>query len=582
MRRLGIIALALAASGCLGEISGAPDNDDGTNPGGMKVTPAGGGGGSMPGGGGAMPGGMPPSAGAPRNQCNGQQTDVLGPRLLRRLTIGELDTSVRAVFGLDQAAWSGPALPPDPASANGFNNNTDRLTIGDDHAHDLQDMAKQVARLVTGDANLVRMLPCAAAPSDACAGTLLDTVGLRLYRRPMTPVERQRYLTLYTKVKAGADFKSWVFWAVTAMLQSPNTIYRSELGEAAGAGKYRLTGYEVATALAYTYTGAPPAADLLQAAAANRLATADQVEAAARALVYDAAGTVKPAFRELFLDFSDQWLGLSSLENIKKDSKAFPDFGPPVQASVAEEARRFFSNVVFEGKGKAADLLTSPFTYLDATLTRYYGFGTAPAAGFTQVMRPAGWGLGVLAQGAVLAVEAGNLSTSPTKRGHLVRSRLLCQDVPPPPPVVAPLPEPTDADTTRQRVEVLHLADNSCRGCHLQMDPIGFGLEHLDASGRYRDKEGRFDIDDRGELRSTSAGDLTFKGPEELARNLARLPETSECMAAFLASNAFGMDHHDTPCMVRSAVDELRAGTIGLVEYYVRMARAEHFRNRTP
>jgi hypothetical protein len=48
-----------------------------------------------------------------------------------------------------------------------------------------------------------------------------------------------------------------------------------------------------------------------------------------------------------------------------------------------------------------------------------------------------------------------------------------------------------------------------------------------------------------------------------------------------MASNAFGMDHHDTACMVRSAVDELRAGTIGLVDYYLRMARSEHFRTRS-
>jgi translation elongation factor EF-1beta len=148
--------------------------------------------------------------------------------------------------------------------------------------------------------------------------------------------------------------------------------------------------------------------------------------------------------------------------------------------------------------------------------------------------------------------------------------------------VVAPLPEPTESSTTRQRVEVQHLAVDGCRSCHLQMDLIGFGLEHFDAAGRYRDKEGRFDIDDSGQLLNTSAGDITFKGAEELARRLASLPETSTCLAAFLASNAFGLDHHDTTCMVRSAAEELRAGTIGLVDYYVRMARAEHFRTRTP
>jgi hypothetical protein len=147
---------------------------------------------------------------------------------------------------------------------------------------------------------------------------------------------------------------------------------------------------------------------------------------------------------------------------------------------------------------------------------------------------------------------------------------------------VGELPPPTDALTTRQRYEMLHLAADSCRNCHSAMDPIGFGLEHLDASGRYRDKEGRFDIDDRGLLRSTSAGDIAFTGAVELAQAVARLPETADCVAAFVSSNAFGMDQHDTPCMVRSVSEDLRAGRIGVVDFYVRMARTEHFRTRTP
>ena len=56
------------------------------------------------------------------------------------------------------------------------------------------------------------------------------------------------------------------------MLQSPNVIYRSELGEPAG-GRYQLTQYEVASALSYTFTGGPPTAELTQLAASNRLST---------------------------------------------------------------------------------------------------------------------------------------------------------------------------------------------------------------------------------------------------------------------------------------------------------------------
>ena len=192
--------------------------------------------------------------------------------------------------------------------------------------------------------------------------------------------------------------------------------------------------------------------------------------------------------------------------------------------------------MLFDDHGKPADLLVAPYTFVDGVLARYYGFGQ-PGGGFTKVMRPSGWGLGLLGQGSLLAIGAHSLDTSPTKRGHLVRERLLCGVVPPPPPVVAPLPDPTGAETTRQRYEQLHLAA-TCAACHRLMDPIGFALEHLDASGRYRAREGRFDIDDRGLAVETSAGDLSFKGPSELGQTLARLPEVGTCLGSFLASYA--------------------------------------------
>ena len=600
-RRLAVMVL-LTAAGCMGNITGTPDEGQGGTGGGMRPpgmtggAPGVGGAGPGPGGRAGAGGGMvtppgtggatggnggadPPAPGAVRNQCEGVMGEVAGPRLLRRLTGPEFEATVRAVFGFDAAAWTGPSLPPDPASGNGFTNNADRLGVGGTYARGLQDTAKDVADRVVGDAHLARVLPCAAAGADACATTYLDTVGARLYRRPLSAPEKMRYMALYTKVRRAGDFKSWVYWATVALLQSPHSVYRSEIGDLMSAGRYKLTPYETAAALAYTYTGGPPDATLTQLAATNRLATADQIEAAARQLVLDPAGKPRPAFQEQVMRFADQWLGLSPLANLKK---SFADFVPAVQASVGEETRRFVGAVVFEDRGKPADLMTAPYTLVDATLTRYYKFGAATGTTFVRAMRPPGWGVGLLAQGSILAIAAGNVSTSPTKRGHLVRSRILCQEVPPPPPVVNELPPPTAAQTTRQRYEVLHVADPSCRACHRIMDPIGFGLEHLDASGRYRAKEGAFDIDDRGEVVNTSAGNLTFTGPTELAQALGRLPEYSDCMAAFISSHAFGMDHHDTPCMVRTAADELRRGTLSLLDFYIRMARSERFRTRTP
>ena len=73
---------------------------------------------------------------------------------------------------------------------------------------------------------------------------------------------------------------------------------------------------------------------------------------------------------------------------------------------------------------------------------------------------------------------------------------------------------------------------------------------------------------------------MTFRGPDELARALAPLPETADCLADFVTGHAFGLDHGEAGCLARTATEELRAGTISVVDFYVRMARAESFRTR--
>jgi hypothetical protein len=412
-----------------------------------------------------------------------------------------------------------------------------------------------------------------------CAEQFVATFGPKLYRRPLTAAEKARYADLMLKT-GRADFKNFAYWATLTMLQSPRVLYRSELGTADGStGKFKLTSYEIASALAYTFTGAPPTAELLALAAGDRLQTADQIEAAAKTLVYDASGKVQPAFATIMQNFVSDWVGLSSLSNLEKDAAAFPAF-KGVQDAIGEESRRFISSVLLDEKGTPASLLTAPYTVVNGALAQYYGL-PAGGADFAKVMRPAGWGVGLLAQGSFLSVEAHSLKTSPTKRGYFVRTRLLCQAVPPPPPVVGELPAPTEGETTRQRYEMLHAANPGCKGCHTLFDPIGFGLEHLDAVGRFRDKEGRFDIDDSGTVTNTSAGDIAFKGATELANAVAKLPEVSSCVAAYAAAYAFGVSESNASCLVRSATEKLRAGG-SLVDFFVGMTRTDHFRLRTP
>jgi hypothetical protein len=512
--------------------------------------------------------------------CTKDGKVTFGRRTLRRLTNAELEATIRSTFGLTTTQWPGLTVPPDRGSADGFTNNVDSLRVGNEYAAGAAASGKKVAALLTSDALLGTMLPCATTGGAACVDTFLGTIGAKLYRRPLLATEKARFVDLFDKVSKTADFKTFVYWATATMLQSPNVIYRSELGEADGPGRFKLTPYEVASELAYSFTGQPPTPELLALAAANKLSTADEIEAAARGLALD-GNTIKPAFREVFNRFSEQWLGLSGLSNLKKDAMDFPDYNDQVQDALGEETRRFFAAVVLEDKGAVDKLFTAPFTVVNPLLAKFYGFPGGTGTDYARVNRPADWGVGLLAQGSILSVKANSLKTSPTKRGHLVRTNIMCAPVPPPPPTVAELPPPTEAQTTRQRYEQLHAPDPACSVCHQKMDPIGFGFEHLDATGRYRAKEGKFDIDDSGVLTETSKGDLKFKGATELANVLSTLPEVSECMGKYLAAFTFGVGQENTSCLVSSVLDELKGGK-SVLDSYLRLSRADHFRMRQP
>jgi hypothetical protein len=513
--------------------------------------------------------------------CVAGVCEVPGPRLLRRLTTAQVETTVRAVFGLGSADWRGHALPPDAAASNGFTNNADRLVVNETFAARLRDMAEGVGAVVGAEPHLSRILPCAALGDRACAETYLDTVGRRVFRRSLTAAEKGRYLALYDDAITSEPFGTWVKWATMALLESPYAVYRSELGEETEDGTYRLTPEEVATALAFTYTGAPPDDTLLARAESGGLDEPEAIRAAATALAFD-GDTLRPAAEAMLIDFVEGWLGLSGLPNLVRDAAMFPGFDAAVKASMEEELRAFVRDVLITKGGGVDELLTAPYTFLDPTLAAFYGFGAPTGAGFEEVARPAGWGVGLLALGAVQTVHAHVNSTSPTKRGHLVRARLLCHEVPPPPATVGPIPEPTEALTTRERYESIHAAEKACASCHHLMDPIGFGFEGLDAVGRFRESENGFLIDATGYIadESEETPDVAFDGPDELAHDLAEDPNVHRCFAAFLASDAYGLLQEDTRCLVSSPADAFARGELTVADLLVALATTPHFLER--
>jgi hypothetical protein len=118
--------------------------------------------------------------------------------------------------------------------------------------------------------------------------------------------------------------------------------------------------------------------------------------------------------------------------------------------------------------------------------------------------------------------------------------------IPPPPPMIPQLdpPSTTAPTSVRERLAAHRAKGSSCNGCHQYIDPIGFGLEHFDAVGRWRDTDNGVAIDATGEVPLTK---VPFDGAVSLAAAVGNDPRFLDCMIKKLMTYAVGRTLVTTP-----------------------------------
>ncbi len=501
------------------------------------------------------------------------ETSNTAPAMLRRLTKLEIENTVKDVFpGNFDAAWLS-RLSPDQASTLGFTNNSSLLLVGSQTLTEIIDTAEDVSAVVLGDDAIGTNVPCAADANEACVTSFIDTYAPRLFRRPITDEERTRYLDLYKSVSSKSDFKMGLKWTLVALLESPYTVYRSEIGEVQG-GKRVLTQYELASQLSYTFAAQPPDKELLDLAAANQLGDPAVLAEQARRLIRTEGRGL-----EVVRSFFREWLEYGLILN--KNREDVPDFGAPggIAQQLVEETRLYIDNAIFVDQVDYTKLMTSDFTILNPALAEYYGYGDV-ADGWARVTRPAGQGVGLLAQGAVLASTAHESATSPTLRGLMVFEKLLCYDRPKPPAGVPPIEQSEgQANTTRERYENIHLKDGACSTCHKQWEPSGFTFEHWDETGRYRETEGEYPIDPSGHITLSDGSDVPIADLDALAQEVATNDQMQDCFSGFLTAYMMGGGGGEK-CLAEPQRDALKAGDIGIEEFLVQLVNTPSFTTR--
>jgi len=504
-------------------------------------------------------------------ECTGPQS---GRAFLRLLTGTELTNSLSDIFPEVKGMWTA-SLPAGQISAHGFDNDG-TIQVGAQLAGAYVETARAVATALVGTP-LATILPCStsATADRTCAETFLNKYGRRLFRRPITTAEHDRYLAFFDASKTKSDFKTALKWMTVALIQSPNAIYRSEVGANSGAGMRQLSPYEVATELAYTFTGTTPTDALLTMAGSNSLGNLTDL---AKSMLATDAG------KQTVHRFFEQYLGYATVTSMQKPNIA--SFAS-VSADMVQETRAFINQVVLQNAGGLEDLLTATTTNPSRALATYYGTGNmytggfpSPATDYASVTRPAALGVGVLAQGSFLATHASSDTSSPTKRGLFTYYKLFCKphlEVPANVPPLDTTSTVTGVNTTRDRYEKLH-AQGTCASCHRQFDPLGFAFESFDEGGRYRAKDKTFAIDASGMVAGPNGTAITFNNETELMTAVAAQPVIQQCMSAYLAAYAYGSDE---ACLGASQVTALQSGSIGIAEAFARLASEPHFTQRS-
>ncbi len=502
--RVAVVTTSLCFAGCSGQLG-----DD-------RETPTSGG--ST--GGGTDPAFQAASAGMHLltvSQYRSTITDLLGPDLTIDVS-GYTDVDVSLYHGF--LSIGGSEAPFSQLAVQQFETTS-------------ADVARQVFADSARRTALVGCTPTSAA--DPCVEKFIRSFGRRVFRRPVTDGDRTRYQAI-AEAGSAAPGDVWLGLesVLSAFLQSTSFLYRIELGESDPLmpGRRRYTSYEMASRLSYFVCGSTPDEELLDDAESGALVTTEGLEAQTKRLLET------PAARAGLMRFFEEYLELRKVPGLAKDAALHPKASGTLMASMHTEMVKLLEDLVFDRNTDIRELYETNKTFVNAELADVYGLNKPSGSGFEAVSIPADWARGgFLTLGAFLATGGNEKTSSPTLRGKFIRVKLLCEAIPPPPPGVSttlPAKPPGMKMTMRQRVAG-HMSDDSCKGCHSRMDPLGLAFEHFDTIGMHR-------IDDDG-LAIDTSGDLDgkpFQDAKELESLLRQDPRLPRCMTRELYRHATG------------------------------------------
>ena len=191
-------------------------------------------------------------------------------------------------------------------------------------------MAESTATAIAADWSKVDA--CATSADTACATTMIQKLGRRLYRRALTDRQNPGATKRSTAPTAPARPAALVTACVSscrACCSRPAFLYLVEPAAPNAGAQRLLSPFELATRLAAFVWNSTPDDALLDAAAAGKLESDDAIRAQVDGMLADARAS------STIRSFHRQWLGLDAIAAISKDPTLFPGFGDDFQRNAS-------------------------------------------------------------------------------------------------------------------------------------------------------------------------------------------------------------------------------------------------------
>jgi hypothetical protein len=377
-------------------------------------------------------------------------------------------------------------------------------------------------------------------------------------RRDPSEKEESRYTKMFAEcVREGGNLEG-VRAVLTAILLSPETIYRMELGmgEKAADGRRMLSPMELAFAVSYALRDSGPDKDILADAKSGRLSNREVIAAHVERMIDEELhGNYRRTQSQRLLRFFQEFFGYTTAPEVFKDGSRHPGHKPRAVSLVAD-TDVLVRHILKEDKDVLRELLTTNKVFTVYARAKAFRRTTPSYNVSTKDLLESGDGdeqgrgkhpgwrwlwevpkhqrAGILTQPSWLTAHSQNFDNDPVVRGKWIYERLLAGTIADVPITVdATVPEDHDKPL-RARFEKTR--QEYCWTCHQKMNPLGMVFEMYDDVGRFREKELLRDnktlvpVDARGAI--VASGDPKLDGPVnnavELMNKLADSPRVRQ------------------------------------------------------